>query len=75
MRMLAYGVSVDVVDDYVHIGESTAIECLYKFVEDVILVFETEYLRKSNSNDVRRLLQMGEDSGFPSMMGSISCIH
>ena len=42
--MLTYGVSADAVDDYVHIGESTAIECLYKFVEDVILVFETKYL-------------------------------
>ena len=44
MQMLAYGVSVDAVDDYVRIGESTAIKCLYKFVEDVILVFKTEYL-------------------------------
>lgn len=26
--MLAHGVSVDVVDDYVQIGELTAIECL-----------------------------------------------
>ena len=44
MHMLAYGVSADVVDDYVRIGESTAIECLEKYVEHVILVFETEYL-------------------------------
>ena len=28
MRMLAYGVSADAVDDYVRIGESTVIECL-----------------------------------------------
>ena len=41
MRMLAYGVSSDAIDDYVRIGESTAIECLYEFVEDVILLFET----------------------------------
>ena len=75
MRMLTYGVSADAVDDYMRIGESTAIECLYKFVEDVILVFETKYLRKPNSNDVRRLLQMGEDCGFPDMMGRIDCMH
>ncbi|XP_074360338.1 uncharacterized protein LOC141700495 [Apium graveolens] len=30
MRMLAYGVSVDHVDDYIRIGESTAVECLKK---------------------------------------------
>ena len=55
MDMLAYGVSadtIDAVDDYVRIGESIAIECLHKFVEDVILVFETKYLRQPNSNDV-----------------------
>ena len=59
MYVLAYGVSADAVDDYVRIGESTAIECLEKFVEDVILVFESEYLRKPNSNDIQRLLKMG----------------
>ena len=44
MHMLAYGVSAGAVDDYVCIGESTTIEWLYKFVEDVILIFEIEYL-------------------------------
>ncbi|CAM8886269.1 unnamed protein product [Rhodiola kirilowii] len=65
MRMLAYGVFADAVDDYVRIGESTAIECLKKFVTDVIVIFEGEYLRKPNSNDVQRLLEMGEARGFP----------
>ena len=75
MRMLAYGISADAVDDYVRIGETTAIECLKKFVSDVITIFGGEYLRKPNSNDVQRLLQMGEARGFPGMMGSIDCMH
>ena len=57
------------------IGETTTINHLEKFVEDVILIFESEYLRKSNSNDIQCLLKMGEDRGFPGMMGSIDCIH
>ncbi|XP_072087054.1 uncharacterized protein [Arachis hypogaea] len=65
IRMLAYGVAADAVDDYVRIGESTTIECLKKFVEGVISVFEDEYLRKPNQNDIRRLLQMVEGRGFP----------
>ncbi|XP_074351499.1 uncharacterized protein LOC141690613 [Apium graveolens] len=65
MHMLAYGISTDVVDDYVRIGESTAVECLKKFVSNVITIFEGEYLRKPNSNDKQRLLQMGEARGFP----------
>ena len=44
MHMLAYGVLVDVVDNYMQISKSTIIECLEKFTEDVILVFEAEYL-------------------------------
>ncbi|XP_072087338.1 uncharacterized protein [Arachis hypogaea] len=66
--MLAYGVAADAVDDYVHIGESTTIECLKKFVECVISSFEDEYLRKPNPYDVRRLLQMAEGRGFPGML-------
>ncbi|XP_072087227.1 uncharacterized protein [Arachis hypogaea] len=75
IRMLAYGVAADAIDDYVHIDESTIIECLKKFVGGVILVFEDEYLRKPNSNDVRHLQQMAEGRGFPGMLGSIDCIH
>ncbi|XP_016205964.1 uncharacterized protein LOC107646283 [Arachis ipaensis] len=75
IQMLAYGVAADAVDDYVRIGESTTIECLEKFVEGVISVFEDEYLRKPNPNDVQRLLQMAEGRGFPGMLGSIDCMH
>ncbi|XP_057723956.1 uncharacterized protein LOC130939906 [Arachis stenosperma] len=75
IRMLAYGVAADAVDDYVCIGESTTIECLKTFVEGVISVFQDEYLRKPNPNDVQRLLQMAEGRGFPGMLGSIDCMH
>ncbi|CAM8991539.1 unnamed protein product [Rhodiola kirilowii] len=75
IRILAYGVSVDAVDDYVRIGETTAIECVKKFASDVITIFESEYLRKPNSDDIQRLVQMGEARGFPGMMGSIDCMH
>ena len=75
MRMLAYEVSANVVHDYVRISESTAVECLKRFVTNVIVMFEGEYLRKPNSNDIHRLLEMGEARGFPGMMGSIDCMH
>ncbi|XP_058742373.1 uncharacterized protein LOC131614851 [Vicia villosa] len=65
IRMLAYGSSADIVDGYVRIGESTAIECLERFVRGVNEVFGAEYLRRPNNNDVEHLLQMGESRGFP----------
>ncbi|XP_020989523.1 uncharacterized protein LOC107468963 [Arachis duranensis] len=74
-RVDANGIATDAAYDYVHIGESTTIECLKKFVEGVISVFEDEYLRKSYLNDVQRLLQMAEGRGFRGMLGSTDYMH
>ncbi|XP_010682313.3 uncharacterized protein LOC104897188 [Beta vulgaris subsp. vulgaris] len=73
IRMLAYGSSSDVVDEYLKIASSTARECLLHFVEAVVARFGDEYLRKANANDIERLLHEGERRGFPGMMGSIDC--
>ena len=75
LRMLAYGVSGDLIDEYVRIGETTALESLKKFVTAVIDVFSEEYLRKPNNEDIARLLAHGERRGFPGMLGSIDCMH
>jgi hypothetical protein len=37
--MIAYGVPVDAMDDYVRMSESTALQCLKKFVVVVVEVF------------------------------------
>ncbi|KAK0604620.1 hypothetical protein LWI29_017567 [Acer saccharum] len=55
MRMLAYGVSAYSVDDYVQIGESTAIESIKMFTNDVVAIFGDEYLRSLNNEDTTRL--------------------
>ena len=57
--MLAYGVSGDLIDEYVRIAETTALEILKKFVIAVIDVFSEEYLRKQNNKDIARLLTHG----------------
>ena len=75
LRMLAYGVAADFTDEYVRIGESTAIECLKKFVEAIVNIYSIEYLRSPNSNDIARLLRVGESCGFLGMLGSIDCMH
>ncbi|KAF8409735.1 hypothetical protein HHK36_005814 [Tetracentron sinense] len=75
MRMLAYVVAADYVDEYVRIGESTAIESLKKFVQVVVAIFSDEYLRSPNNDDIARLLAVGENRGFPGMLGSIDCMH
>ena len=75
LRMLAYGVTADFMDEYVRIGESTAIESLKKFVKVMVDIFSKEYLRSPNNKDITRILANGERRGFLGMLGSIDCIH
>ena len=72
-RIVAYGTPTDSVDEYIRIGESTVIESLRRFVKAVITMFGDHYLRSPNNIDIARLLQTGEQRGFPGMLGSIDC--
>ena len=75
VRMLAYGVMIDLMDEYVQIGESAAMESLKKFVAIVVDIFSEEYLRSPNNEDIAKLLAHGESCGFLGMLGSIDCMH
>ncbi|XP_062188824.1 uncharacterized protein LOC133892101 [Phragmites australis] len=75
IRMLSRGSLADAVDEYVQIGESTAMECLERFTEGVIDKLGSEYLRGPTSVDMQHLLQIGQGCGFPGMLGSIGCMH
>jgi len=74
-RMLTNGVAANATDEYVCIGESTAIESLRKFVKAIVEVFEDEYLRSPNQNDTARLLVIGDERVFSGMLGSIDCMY
>ena len=52
--MLAYRVLSDALDEYIRIGESTALEALRNFVVAVVEVFGPEYLRMPNEQDTTR---------------------
>ncbi|XP_044957328.1 uncharacterized protein LOC123408239 [Hordeum vulgare subsp. vulgare] len=75
IRMMAYGTPADELDDYLKIGESTALKCLKHFAKGVIANFAGHYLRRPTCEDVERLLQVGESRGFPGMLGSLDCMH
>ena len=46
IRMLAYGLSADACDEYCRLGESTAFECMKRFVLAIRGCFESMYLRQ-----------------------------
>ena len=76
IRQLAYGGPADAYDEYIRIAEYTATQCLFNFCRCVIEIFGTQYLRRPNSEDVQRLLQLHlERHGFPGMLESIDCMH
>ncbi|XP_028084043.1 uncharacterized protein LOC114285215 [Camellia sinensis] len=74
LRMLAYGVAADFMDEYVRIRESTMIKSLKYFVKAVVDIFSNEYLRSPNSNNIAKLLAIGESHGFPGMLGRIDFV-
>ncbi|XP_038699267.1 uncharacterized protein LOC119996635 [Tripterygium wilfordii] len=75
LRMLCYGVSGDMMDEYIRLAESTTNEAMKNFIAAVITIFGDKYLRSPTSNDIARLLKLYESRGFPGMLGSIDCMH
>ncbi|XP_028096257.1 uncharacterized protein LOC114296181 [Camellia sinensis] len=65
--ILQYGVPADAVDKYIRIDESTAISALNFFTRSIVATYEAIYLRSPNKANVARLLQEGEQCGFPGM--------
>ncbi|VAH26319.1 unnamed protein product [Triticum turgidum subsp. durum] len=60
LRMLAYGIPADLVDDHLAMGESQAIMCVKRFAVAIAQVFGQEYLRYPNAEDAARLLEMNK---------------
>ena len=75
LRMLAYRVAADFMDEYVRIAKTTTITNMKKFVATMIAIFSEEYLRLPNNEDIARLLAHGQNRGFPGLLGSIDCMH
>ncbi|XP_004293177.1 PREDICTED: uncharacterized protein LOC101296933 [Fragaria vesca subsp. vesca] len=56
-------------------GESTTLECMKKFCQQVVGIFGPQYLRAPTKADLQRLLARADQRGFPDMIGSIDCMH
>ncbi|XP_074271392.1 uncharacterized protein LOC141595329 [Silene latifolia] len=75
MRILAYGIAGDVVDECVRLAGTTTLKSLKKFIRGIIEIFGDEYLRRPTPDDIQRILPVNEARGFPGMIGSIDCMH
>ena len=70
VRMLAYGIHGDIVDEYLRMSGSTCLASLYKFRKAVATVFGPEYLREPNAIDTSQLLGISVERGFSGMLGT-----
>lgn len=76
LRQLAYGISPDLLDEYLQIGEHCACDCLDFFTMCIIHLFGKEFLRKPTEDNVRNLYQAHNMvHKIPGMLGSIDCMH
>ncbi|KAH9468260.1 hypothetical protein Pst134EA_033420 [Puccinia striiformis f. sp. tritici] len=75
LRMLAYGGAADMNDKYFRLAESTSMESLHHFCNSIIDLYDIEFRRRPNEEDIRRLTAINAKRGFPGMLGSLDCMH
>jgi hypothetical protein len=75
LHQLAYGMTIDTIYEYLKLGKTTALECLKCYCLDIIECFGDEFLRLPTITNTQCLLAKTEEHGFPSMLGSIDCMH
>ncbi|XP_038693800.1 uncharacterized protein LOC119991526 [Tripterygium wilfordii] len=68
LRILACGGSMDSLDEYIKIGESTTKVALNKFCENILVLYKDQYLRTPTMNDTMHLMEENAARGFPGMI-------
>jgi hypothetical protein len=75
LRLLTSGVSSMEHDDKYRMGASTGLESMKRFCLAVNELYEADALRHPTIDDINRLLDEGQNAGFPGCIGSIDCMH
>lgn len=73
IRQLCYGLAADAVEEYVRIGESTALEAMKKFCESVVSDFGYIYSRRPTTPDLITIEKQFAAVGFPGCVGCLDC--
>jgi hypothetical protein len=56
VHQLAYVMTTDMIDEYVKLEKSTALECIEYYCSDIIEYFEVEFLRHPTVINTQHLL-------------------
>lgn len=72
---LAYGYSADSIEEYVRIGQSTALKAFKLFTSHIVQLYGPDFLRPPNPEELTQIMNEYEDRGFPGCKGSIDGMH
>lgn len=75
MRLLAYNMAADSLDDGVEVGESTALLFFKRFCIEVVQCFGQSYLCSPSSDDLQEIMDDNAALGWPGLLGSLDCMH
>jgi hypothetical protein len=75
LHQLVYGMTADMIDEYLKLGKTVALECLEYYCAGIIECFWTEFSRRPTVADTQRLLANAKEHGFSGMLESIDCMH
>ena len=75
LKQLTLGIPADATDDYVGIGETTAILCLKLFMKHINEIYGADYLRPPNHEELTRIMKEYELRGLPGCKGSLDGMH
>lgn len=75
MRLLAYNMAADSLDEGMEIGESTATNFFKQFCIEIVQVFAPDYLRKPIEEELEGILKENAGRGWPGLIGSLDCMH
>lgn len=75
LRIFAYGLSFDEVDELCEISESEARNSFISYISIMPELFEATYLRCPTTSDLKRILAINDRRGFPGCVGSWDCQH
>jgi hypothetical protein len=64
VRQLDYGMTADMINEYLKLEKSTNLECLEYYCADIIEYFGTEFLRHPTVTDAQCLLAKTEECDF-----------
>ncbi|KAJ0865395.1 hypothetical protein HanRHA438_Chr12g0540051 [Helianthus annuus] len=76
LRILSYGNTYDINDEYLKMAEKTTRDCLEHFCYGICQLYGKRYLRHPTWNDLQQIYEVHlEKHGIPGMIGSLDVVN